>query len=156
MMPAPCLRCNSEDVPDSEIIFTKRGNLWGCKTCWNEYQRNWRNINKKRFREIKRKSLDKHKDRVRSYQLTVDHQINLEEYNRLLILQNEVCAICFEKCDTGKNLAVDHDHKTNKNRGLLCNSCNLMIGHSRDNIKNLLSAIDYLSKYSNLEIEFKE
>jgi len=73
-----------------------------------------------------------------------------KEYNKLLEKQNGVCAIC-EKPETKKlkdtiyRLAIDHDHKTNKVRGLLCSRCNRGLGHFMDNVKFLLKAIKYLN-----------
>jgi hypothetical protein len=45
-----------------------------------------------------------------------------------------------------KALGVDHDHITGKVRGLLCNDCNLGIGHFKDNIEKLKLAIKYLEE----------
>lgn len=41
-------------------------------------------------------------------------------------------------------LYIDHCHTTSKVRGLLCHSCNLVLGHSKDNISLLEKAISYL------------
>lgn len=49
--------------------------------------------------------------------------LTVNEYNALLAAQNGLCAICSNP-PNGKRLAVDHDHKTNKNRALLCSHCN--------------------------------
>ena len=48
-------------------------------------------------------------------------------------------------CGATEKLVVDHNHKTNKVRGMLCNHCNRGLGHFRDNQKTLLKAIEYLS-----------
>ena len=79
--------------------------------------------------------------------------INSLDYEKLVIKQNNKCAICRKPetaNDKHKNykraLAVDHYHTTNKVRGLLCTNCNLMLGHCKDNIKILEKAIKYLKK----------
>jgi len=61
------------------------------------------------------------------------YKISLEEYTRLLKQQNGVCAICkLPQVDKRKYLCVDHDHKTGKVRGLLCNLCNVGLGAFKD------------------------
>lgn len=53
--------------------------------------------------------------------------------------QGDSCAVCGE---TATHL--DHDHKTNLNRGMLCTSCNMAIGLFHDNPELLRAAADYL------------
>ena len=76
--------------------------------------------------------------------LKCNYDISLEEYNDLLNKQNGVCAICEKACSTGRRLCVDHDHKTNKVRGLLCLNCNRGIGNFKDSISTLRNATAYL------------
>ena len=70
--------------------------------------------------------------------------ISLEQYNEMLKKQGSVCAICKEKCKSGKNLAVDHCHTTGKIRGLLCSNCNRGLGLFTDDKIKLSNAIIYL------------
>lgn len=51
------------------------------------------------------------------------------DYDRMLREQNGVCAICDGVDPSGRNLSVDHSHKTGKVRGLLCTSCNTNLGY---------------------------
>lgn len=53
--------------------------------------------------------------------------ISEADYSSLLAAQNGVCAIC-GGVSSDRRLAVDHDHKTGKIRGLLCNACNRALG----------------------------
>ena len=39
---------------------------------------------------------------------------------------------------------IDHCHKTNVIRGLLCHQCNLALGHANDDIEKLKGLISYL------------
>jgi len=70
----------------------------------------------------------------------------------MLELQNGVCAICGQvesdvnhKTQEVRGMAVDHCHDSGKIRGLLCRSCNTLLGNAKDNIDILKRAIDYLS-----------
>ena len=49
-------------------------------------------------------------------------------------------------CGSEEPLVVDHDHSTGKVRGLICNHCNLVLGHARDSIETLKNAIAYLEQ----------
>ena len=64
----------------------------------------------------------------RAYMLKARYGITVEEYERLLEQQGFSCAMCSERCATGKRLAVDHDHTTGAVRGLLCHACNRALG----------------------------
>ena len=44
---------------------------------------------------------------------------------------------------------IDHNHETNKVRGLLCPSCNKGLGHAYDSIEILESWIKYLKENKN-------
>lgn len=74
--------------------------------------------------------------------------ITLEDYNRMLVNQKYSCAICRTQTPSTfkKAFYVDHDHQTQKVRGLLCFSCNTALGHFKDNADVLQQAITYLRK----------
>lgn len=78
--------------------------------------------------------------------------LTIDDYNQILKKQNGVCAICFKKSEKAKGrwgkLYVDHCHKTGKIRGLLCNRCNLGLGHFEDSPELLFSATNYLSHWT--------
>lgn len=88
---------------------------------------------------------------VRKTYLKHKYKLTLEQFNKMLDEQNGKCALC-QKEHSGrkdrKSLFVDHCHKTNKVRGLLCNKCNCGLGNFQDNTDYLQSAIDYLKKNS--------
>lgn len=61
--------------------------------------------------------------------------------------QGNVCAICCLAPATPYGFAelqIDHDHRTDRVRGLLCGPCNLMLGHADDDPSRLQAAADYL------------
>lgn len=69
--------------------------------------------------------------------------LSVTEHRQILESQNHCCAICGKKAP----LVVDHDHVDNTVRGLLCNQCNLMLGHAADNPATLSAAVKYLEDY---------
>lgn len=76
--------------------------------------------------------------------------ITTDEYAEMLKRQENVCAICKRpQTDRRKRrLAIDHDHKTDRIRGLLCTRCNQMIGFSLDSPEILRSAALYLETHT--------
>ncbi len=94
---------------------------------------------KKRYKNSKRK--------CRNYKLYSDFGITIEEYEIMLQNQNFKCAICEKQSKKNKKvLAVDHNHKTGENRGLLCDNCNFGLGQFKDDVELLKKAINYLKK----------
>lgn len=72
------------------------------------------------------------------------------DYTKLLKKQKYKCAICritqvTHKRKFKKSLFIDHCHKTNKVRGLLCDACNNGLGRFKDSVRFLKKAIKYLN-----------
>ena len=78
----------------------------------------------------------------RDFQLKKKYGINQKIYNDMLIQQNRKCKICDKRFRS--RLFVDHDHKTGKVRGLLCNNCNKALGLLYDSVSSLKRAFEYL------------
>jgi hypothetical protein len=97
-----------------------------------EYQRRWRKL---------------HPEKAKEHNLKKSFGISLQNYKDKLKEQNNVCAICFKPELAARDLAVDHCHTTGKIRGLLCTNCNKLLGHAKDNVEILQSAINYLNKH---------
>ena len=165
-----CIKCGQiqpieEFVKDSHY---KNGRKNSCKSCLRDYYNSVKHIqNPKKVEKYKRlvESLSKEErdlmlKKKRDYYIVNKDKLNAqakeyhkknyfkmiygisnEEYNHMKILQDNKCAICGT---IDKLLLVDHNHTTLNIRGLLCNNCNIMIGHAKDNINILESAIKYL------------
>jgi hypothetical protein len=80
-----------------------------------------------------------------------NYGLTKEQYEALLEAQHGRCAICErtpEETNRRRNgcerLSVDHNHETGQVRGLLCASCNTLIGMARDDITVLQAAVEYL------------
>jgi hypothetical protein len=66
----------------------------------------------------------------------------------LYMAQHGKCAICGIRFVSVNAGCVDHNHLTIKMRELLCDACNKMLGHARDNVNILRAAIRYLEKHA--------
>lgn len=77
--------------------------------------------------------------------------ITLEQREALFVAQGEKCDICEV---SGEDVVwhTDHDHLTEKFRGVLCNFCNNMLGMARDNPEILRRGAEYLTTPSVVEI----
>lgn len=122
-----------------------------CKDCCRSKTKKWRQDHKDVAIKHSVKWQNSNKERVKltsqKYLLKKKFGLSIEEYNKKLDQQNGLCALCNKECKSGRNLAVDHNHKTGKIRGLLCGNCNMGLGSFYED-KNLLSlAIKYLSNY---------
>lgn len=72
--------------------------------------------------------------------------------------QDYKCAICgcsYTEYKNKRNMefCIDHNHKTNIIRGLLCDGCNRGIGHLQDSPTILHKAAEYLEQRGNYKQE---
>lgn len=90
---------------------------------------------------------DEHPDYFRNWRFKRKYGISLDDYNVMLEKQHGVCAIC-GKLPFGryKRLCVDHNHDTGVVRGLLCVSCNHLLGDCYEDVNTLRLAILYLKE----------
>lgn len=99
-------------------------------------------------RQASKASYHKFNEKRRDYRLQATFGISLAEYNAMFAAQNGLCAGCHKHQTQFKTrLAVDHDHKTSKVRGLLCGRCNWILGQVDDSQITLQSLMEYLGRY---------
>lgn len=117
-----------------------------CSVCRATATREWRARNPEAVRRHNSVSRAKNPDMHVNCRLKRSYGIDLREYRAMLVEQNGSCAICAGPPVRAKAYDVDHDHVTGDVRGLLCNSCNQMLGHARDRIETLLAGAEYLRR----------
>ena len=104
-----------------------------CKVCFNAKNKKWYKDNPDKLPTL---------EENRIYSRNKNFGISEEDYSKMLVDQNNQCAIC--QIQIGREAAVDHCHSTNKIRGLLCRKCNLGLGGFKDNIETIRKAIAYV------------
>lgn len=84
--------------------------------------------------------------RERAHRVYVAKTYDIEpgDYDRLYNAQGRKCCICLRATGRTKRLAVDHDHRTGRVRGLICKPCNWLLGHARDDPEMFYRAAMYL------------
>lgn len=125
----------------------------GCRTCRSIRGKKWREVPKNKASKIaydkKYKKTDAGIYSRQNYHMTSRYGITFEEYELMLKKQNGRCKICKTTKTHNKShkrLSIDHCHKTNKIRGLICDRCNVAIGRIEDDIKRAKQIIKYLEE----------
>jgi hypothetical protein len=133
-------RCTKCKVVKPRSEFYAHGKAKGgvhseCKVCECAKQRALTAANPERAALINRRS-----------KLKASYGLTLKQYQELLDTQNGTCAVCGTETPGGRGaFVVDHDHKTNRIRGLLCNACNVGLGCFKDDVTTILKAVRYLA-----------
>ena len=111
-----------------------------------------KSLNKKRY---KTSYADKKKSDpfyFKNAKLLERYKISLKEFEKILKLQKNLCAICSKEMNSTDKLStpyLDHDHKTHIVRGILCLNCNTLLSHAQDDVYLLKAAIKYLNQHRN-------
>ena len=104
-----------------------------CKPCHQQYKRDSATTARNRKAE----------------KLQLRYGLTFEQWEQMRENENFSCMICgINEDEMGRKLDVDHCHSSGKVRGLLCNPCNNMLGHARDNVAILETAAKYLKENS--------
>lgn len=82
------------------------------------------------------------------YRLQWLYAISSSDRQALIDKQLGRCAICAEELIAGKHTHTDHCHRTGKVRGMLCATCNVGLGHFKDDPARLRAAAHYLEAHS--------
>lgn len=119
----------------------------------------WRSNNAEHNRKYQREWQRREDRRARARAAHIKRKFGLtpEEFEAMVAEQQGLCAIC-QKPPVGKRrqqddfdgepelrpLDIDHDPKTGRVRGLLCNPCNQAIGLLRDDPESMRRAAVYV------------
>lgn len=97
-----------------DTFLVGRNENGSCKPCMAVSRRKWAKNNPEAFQRYRYKA-----DLKMKYGLTIEqHQAMIKE-------QGGKCKMC----NKTKRLVIDHCHVSGKVRGLLCNGCNVAVGH---------------------------
>ena len=160
-----CRTCGKE-FPATTEFFHKSGSSLkpDCKLCRNkkqkEYNKNnpqiqkkswqkWASANREYLRTAARINYRKNIERAKFWHVTKTYGLTAEQFLRLYEIQKESCAICGQHIplfNDGmvRKRHIDHCHKTGQVRGILCNSCNSVLGAFKDDPHMFRKAAEYI------------
>jgi hypothetical protein len=75
--------------------------------------------------------------------ISTRYGIDLSLVEETIAKANGSCEIC----GSTENLVLDHCHKTNKPRGILCRTCNLRLGWVGDENEDVVNKCNMMIKY---------
>lgn len=153
-----CIRCEVAKPVSafSRFARAKDGLQRWCKDCQREHRKaqyaadpdKYRERSRAYYRAVGNRPEFNRRNNLRKYGLTP------ESFDAMLVRQNGVCAICRTPEPGGKHgqWHIDHDHSCCPGqrtcgkciRGLLCDGCNIGLGHFGDDRERLLAAAGYL------------
>lgn len=141
-----CVRCHETKALDS---FYDRAAK--CIPCHNAYSREYAKANPRRGRDYPGEQKIRKRKQAFQYRMGITE----DERNEIFASQDNACAICRRTESGGPGWCTDHDHSCCPEkarscgrciRGVLCYSCNTLLGHAKDSIETLRAAIDYLER----------
>ena len=112
--------------------------------------------NPEKYKKWNKDYYERNADSLQARGVSRRRDIRLDDYYKMIDSQENKCAICNKeetRTHNGKivRLCMDHCHKTQKIRELLCHDCNTAIGKMKDDVNILQSAINYLNKHNEAE-----
>jgi hypothetical protein len=126
-----------------------KGNNY-CKPCRYATSRRWAKANKERYLKQQRGWQNKPSKQVPTLtnaqlgHIKAYHKLSVEEYSRLVEESAGKCMVCGTE---SKSLDVDHNHSTGVARGLLCRSCNTLVGYLETNSHKIKRALEYIEEH---------
>ena len=149
------LRKQKPNEPDAEYelyLESKRIGRRSYKNAWNAANRDKAKALYYANREsilAQKKAYDTaNKDKKKAYNETHRDKQKVRDLKRKYGLTPDAYETLIENgcevCGTTENLCVDHCHETLKVRGCLCHSCNVALGHMKDDPVLLRKLTDYI------------
>lgn len=131
---------NCEECPNTIELGRRpnKGKIIRCRTCKNKYLY-------KKNRATGYHKNPEYKLKAKEWRLKHYYNLSIEDFNNLLELQGNVCAICKKESN---DLVVDHCHTTNKVRGILCQHCNRALGMLQDDLTIIHDSAAYLFRHN--------
>jgi uncharacterized metal-binding protein len=116
-----------------------------CMDCVDSYSRNHYRNNKEKVLSRSNAWAKSHPVSRKFTRLKNLYGVTREQYDKIFEVQAGCCKLCgISQTELKKTLVIDHNHKTGRIRGLLCNPCNAALGLFKENAETLKKAVEYV------------
>ncbi len=133
-----CTKCKIELPATAQFFYRDKSAKQGlnsqskacCRIRTKRYEQTekGKEASRKSAKRFHQRHPNRTKRSMRNSFLKKKYGIDLQKYNEMLGQQGECCLICGKhRSKVRRDLSVDHNHKTGKVRGLLCDGCNFML-----------------------------
>lgn len=123
------------------------GRQYVCRACFSTAKRETRAKDPAKARAAGRRWSRAQKETTRWRRILKVYGLTRLQWEAMFDAQGQRCACCGSDTPQGKRgWHVDHDHKTEVVRGILCQRCNPMLGCAQDSIEILQAGIAYLMR----------
>lgn len=141
-----CKTCGSNDWIQLKKGYGRNIPQRQCRTCKN--QRNAKHYHVYKIVKNQRRREDPRYQRMRKAAEIKKYGLTYTQFEMMKTRQNNRCRSCGNPEPLGTELSIDHCHKTNRVRGLLCRACNLGLGYFKHDPKKLAAAMAYMVVYN--------
>lgn len=148
-----CSKCKKEK-PFSDFYKDKNrkdGFRSSCKLCDKPRHQQYYKKHKDKWPVRNKKYYKLHRKERNQYYAAYAHGMTIAERESFIINKGNRCEVCNISREShfeifNKDLCIDHCHKTNINKGVLCCMCNSAAGHLRDNPDLTYKLFEYLER----------
>lgn len=135
-----CTKCGEAKVLScfSKYRRHRDGYKDRCKACINLSAKRWYDQRDEAARAL-------NNEKALIYQRTRRYGLSPSAYEALIDIHNGRCRLCKQPF-ADESPYIDHCHKTGRVRGLLHRTCNLLLGHAKDDPEILRLAAQYLEE----------
>ena len=124
-----------------------------CRKCQREYGKKWLEENGDKNIVYCRRYYKENKQKWREREYKKKYNMTLQEFDALLLSQNNKCPICDTALKSTRQMHVDHHHESGMRRQILCSKCNTALGLLNENVVNFEKAIQYINKWNKICVQ---
>lgn len=112
--------------------------------------KHYRDSNKETISAKRKEIRDNNKELFATRRLSYFFSVDIHKAGELLALSEGACDSCGDLWEPTmlRRHHVDHNHTTGEVRGILCNNCNIALGHLKESEERILALLEYNRKHN--------